>query len=75
MSQALQETKDFRLNTLKGLLARTTEEQQLFFKRMYAHKDLDKSIEDVVDEIPDDKIDWAIQQVERTVIENEEVPV
>lgn len=70
MSEALQSIKDFRLNTLKELLAQTTEKQQHFFKRMYSHKNLDAHIEDVVDKIPNGKIDWAIQQCEATIVKN-----
>ena len=70
MSNALQKINDYRLGTLKELLSQTTEEQQMFFKRMYSHKDLQADINDVVDKMPDEKINWAIQQVERTVIQN-----
>ncbi len=70
MSEALKSIKGFRLQTLKNLLAQTTEEQQMFFKRMYSHKDLTMPIEVVVDNMPEDRINWAIQQVERTVNKN-----
>jgi hypothetical protein len=55
---------------LKDLLAQCTEGQQLMFKRMYCHKDLEKPINDAVDQMADDKIDWAITQTERTVEKN-----
>jgi hypothetical protein len=55
---------------LKYLLAQCTECQQMMFKRMYSHKNLELPINDVVDQISDDKIDWAISQCERTVEKN-----
>lgn len=57
----------FARQTLKEGLKKCTQEQQLFFKRMYSHKDLDKDISEVVDQIPDEKLDWAMQQIQRTL--------
>jgi len=37
------------------------------FKRMYSHKNLDLPINEVVDNMPDDKIDWAMQQCQNTL--------
>ena len=51
---------------LKETLAQCTDAQQLMFKRMYSHHDLEKPIDQVVDAMPEDKLDWAMQQVERT---------
>ena len=58
---------DFARQELKQGLARCNEAQQLLFKRMYSHKNLEANINDVVDNMPDDKLDWALQQVERTL--------
>lgn len=55
---------------LKDLLRSCTEPQQLIFKRMYSHKNLDADIDTVVDNMDDSKLDWALSQVERTVISN-----
>ncbi len=55
---------------LKDNLAKCTEKQQLFFKRMYAHGDLEKPINDIVDGIKDDKLDCAMQVVDKTLIKN-----
>jgi len=55
---------------LKELLAECTEGQQLMFKRMYCHKNLELPINKAVDQMADDKIDWAMTQVERTVEKN-----
>jgi len=53
--------------TLKGGLSKCTEAQQYLFKRMYSHEDLNKSINDVVDDMEADRLDWAMTQVQRTL--------
>lgn len=40
--------------------------QILLFKRMYSHKNLNADIEQIVDSMSEDKLDWAMQQVMRT---------
>ena len=55
---------------LKELLSECTEAQQLIFKRMYCHKNLELPINEAVDQMEDIKIDWAITQVERTINKN-----
>jgi hypothetical protein len=55
---------------LKDLLSQCTEGQQMLFKRMYSHDNLERDINDAVDQMPDDKINWAISQCERTVYNN-----
>ncbi|MBB4036599.1 hypothetical protein GGR21_002505 [Dysgonomonas hofstadii] len=55
---------------LKELLANCNEAQQLMFKRMYSHQNLDKDINQVVDDMDSEKIDWAISQCEKTVEKN-----
>ncbi len=52
---------------LKELLDQCTESQQHLFKRMYSHKNLELPISEVVDNMDDDKIDWAVTQCERTL--------
>jgi len=59
--------QDFARDDLKEGLAQCTEEEQHFFKRMYSPDDLELPIDDVVDSLPDEKLDWAMQQVERTL--------
>lgn len=54
-------------NTLKEGLAKCTSIEQYFFKRMYAHGNLELSITEVVDQMEDDKLDWAMEQVQRTM--------
>lgn len=51
---------------LKLLLSFLTPAQQHNFRRMYSPKDLNLSLSIVVDNIPDNKIDWALQQVKNT---------
>ena len=52
---------------LKDLLSQCTEDQQTMFKRMYAHKSLDLSIDEAVDQMDPEKMDHAISQCERSV--------
>lgn len=59
--------ESFARNTLKKGLARCDEHSHRIFKLMYSHKDLEKPINDVVDNIPVEKLDWAMEQVQRTL--------
>lgn len=61
--------QDYARDTLKAGLLQTTEMQQLLFKKMYSHKNLNMPIEDVVDNLEAEKLDWAMQQVQRTIDE------
>ena len=63
MNESLDKVKEFRKNVLKDLYNQCTPEQQQFFCRMY------KSI----DEVPESKIDWAIQQCEKTIAKNKSI--
>jgi hypothetical protein len=56
----LKQIQVFRKQKLKELYDQCTTDQQHLFKMMY------KSL----DEIPEPKIDWAIQQCEKTIIKN-----
>ena len=53
--------------TLKEGLANLPASHHLLFKRMYSHTDLEKDINDVIDQMPEDKLDWAMQQVKRSL--------
>lgn len=59
--------QNYARSTLKEWLKECTPDQQHIFRRMYSHKNLEKPIDEVVDEIPEEKLDWAMQQVERTI--------
>ena len=55
---------------LKAGLFQCNEAQQHLFKRMYSHGNLELDIDSVVDAMPVDKLDRAMDQVERTVTKN-----
>ena len=55
---------------LKDLLSQCNEEQQLLFKRMYSHHNLELPINEVVDKIDESKIEHAISQSKRTALKN-----
>ena len=57
----------FARKTIKEGLAKFTENHRWAFKQMYFHKDLNISIEDTVDRIKVDDLDWAMRQVQRTL--------
>jgi len=57
----------FARNTIKLGLARLPESHHKLFKQMYSHKNLDAEINAVVDAMPEDKLDWAMQQVQRSI--------
>ena len=59
-SEALRKIENFRRQTLANLYNECTPEQQNVFNRMYVS----------ITAIPDRKIDWAIEQCERTIAEN-----
>ncbi len=65
----------FARQELKDGLAQLEEGHHRMFKQMYARDDGKRTVEDavamdintVVDEMPDDKLDWAMQQVQRSL--------
>jgi hypothetical protein len=75
----------FARDSLKSGLAQLPEGSQLLFKRMYVpwalgiinerrkltDEELATPINEVIDKMPEDKLDWAMQQVERTLQKNE----
>ena len=62
MSETLDRLKKEKKDALKGLLDQCTEKQVSFFNQMYGS----------FETIPEEKIDWAIQQCERTIKGNEQ---
>lgn len=61
----------FARKTLKEGLSKCSNAQHELFKRMYAKDgNLELDIETVVDNMEDGKLDWAMQQVERTLLKN-----
>lgn len=64
---------EFTKNKLKDLLKECTDSQQLMFKRMYSNNNIDISINEVVDNMESEKLDWALTQVERTIQKNSNI--
>jgi hypothetical protein len=64
------ELQAFARTHLKKNLALCTKAQQRIFKKMYSHKDLDKDLDQVVEDMPEERLNWAMQQVQRTVDDN-----
>ena len=60
------EVVDFMRMKLKIALHRCNDQQQLLFKRMYSHNALELGIETVVDNMLEEKLNWALQQVKNT---------
>lgn len=64
MNEILKKTaKDY----LKEMLAKLPESNQRLFKQMYAKGKMDLGINEVVDNMDEEKMDWAMQQVENTL--------
>ena len=59
--------EQFARKTIKEGLALCTDGERLTFNKMYSHKELDKDVDAVVDDMSMDKLDWAMQQVKRSV--------
>jgi len=64
MNKQLQE---FARNYIKEGLAKLTDFNHNIFKRMYSHENLDVDINDLVDAMPEDRLDWAMRQVQASV--------
>lgn len=58
---------NFTKQQIKEGLKQLPDDWQMMFKRMYAHNNLDCDIETVVDNVPDEKLDWALSQVENSL--------
>ena len=59
--------EEFARLTLKEGLAKLEENHQYIFKKMYSPYDLDKDINQVVDDMPVERLDWAMRQVSRSL--------
>lgn len=58
---------DFTREQIKMGLKQLPENWQLMFKRMYSHENLELDLEIIVDNMPDEKQDWALSQVENSL--------
>ncbi len=61
------EIQEFARNSLKEGLALCTDAQRHLFKRMYSHDNLELDIIEVVNNMPEEKLDTAVLQVQRTL--------
>jgi len=59
--------QDFARAELKAGLAQLPESNHMIFKHMYSHKNLDLPIDEVVDKMPEEQLDWAMQQVQNSI--------
>lgn len=57
----------FARETMKTQLSELPADWQLTFKRMYSHADLSKSVDTIVENMPVEKLDWAMQQVQNSL--------
>lgn len=62
----------FARERIKQGLALLPPEWQMTFKRMYSHNNLDAPIEEVVETMPTDKLDWALTQIENSIVKLED---
>ena len=62
-----EELQEFARKKLKEGLAKCTEGEQRLFKQMYYYPNLEAPIGEAVDAIPEDKLSWAMKQVENTL--------
>lgn len=58
---------NFTREEIKQGLKQLPESWQLMFKRMYSHENINLDIDAVVDNMPDEKIDLALTQVENSL--------
>jgi hypothetical protein len=58
----------FARDALKKGLAQLSDAQLILFKRIYSHKDTNRPIDDIIDTMPEGQLDWAMQQVQRTLL-------
>lgn len=63
--------RDAARQFLESGLNKCTDRQVDRFRMMYAYKLESPSIADMVANVPDEKLETAIDQVERTVVKNE----
>ncbi|MEJ2294088.1 MAG: hypothetical protein P8Y23_04910 [Candidatus Lokiarchaeota archaeon] len=59
--------QDFARNYIKDGLKKLPERCTVLFKKMYANGCMTLDIETVVNKMPDSKLDWAMQQIERSI--------
>jgi len=68
-----EQLRSFARQQLKDGLAQLPMGWQMVFKRMYSPKNLELLVNEVVDAMPDDKLDWAMQQVQSSLVKLKKV--
>ena len=63
---------DYARENIKEGLLKLSEGHQMKFKRMYSHNNLELPIEDVVKNMPERNLDWALTQVQNSLKKIEE---
>lgn len=63
------EIQDFARTYLKENLLLCTSQNIVLFKQMYSPADFDRNINDIIDAMSAEKLDWAMEQVRRTIEE------
>jgi len=66
--------RNFARQTLKASFPRLPVAHISMFKRMYSHGNPDADINTVIDMLPDDRLDWAMQQVQQSIEKLTNVP-
>jgi hypothetical protein len=61
------ELQEFARKEIKDGLARLPAAWQRKFKQMYSHENLEADINDVVDRMPEERLDWAMEQVKMSL--------
>ena len=62
--------KFYKKEILEGL-EKLPEDCQMKFKRMYSHSNLNKELKDIINDMPEDKLDWALTQVNNSINKKE----
>lgn len=55
---------------LKTSLKELPDNQFAVFKKMYSPRNQDLTVDECVDQMPDDRLDWAMTQVENSIAKN-----
>lgn len=59
--------EDYARQKIKEGLSKLSEGHQTIFKRMYSHENSRLSINEVVDNMQKEKLDWALTQVQNSL--------
>ncbi len=58
---------DFARREIKKGLLQLEIKHRVFFKRLYSHGNLDKPTQAIVDDIPEEKLSWALTQIQNSL--------